>query len=232
MSHRSKRPGSGIATRCNKRAKREAQTSGKETKRARRCDERKTPKMPQSVFPLLWSFLLESPSSDNIDPESFTACLDFKSIASFMLVSRGTKQAFDECNGWALCLQALKMDIHAKEELVQSYERQAEQLVTYGRLSNEELEQIESLLQDQDRMRAVAQRCVLLQNELLPKANLLAGKCACGGNHVPEPLHLEMVESCNNIFLFLFEGAVSSLQSAPTLEQNWRLIEATIGDHE
>jgi hypothetical protein len=81
----------GIVTHCCKRAASAADSGGGTTKRARH-DEAVTT-MPQSLFPLVWSFLLEPPSSDNhIDPESMTGCIDFQSIASFMLVNRGEQR--------------------------------------------------------------------------------------------------------------------------------------------
>ncbi len=71
--------------------------------------------MCDAVFPLVWSFLLE-PS--RIDPSSTTGSIDFKSIRSFMLVSKSAKEAFDASNGWALCLRAIKQEITVKEEFI------------------------------------------------------------------------------------------------------------------
>jgi len=78
--------------------------------------------MPQSVFPLIWSFLLEP--SDVMDPAAEGCVIYFKSVASFMLVSRGTEEAFDDCNGWKQCSAALLREADAKDDTIESYQHQ------------------------------------------------------------------------------------------------------------
>jgi hypothetical protein len=70
--------------------------------------------MPDSVYPLIWSFLLDSDSETG-------SSFDFKSIMSFMLVNKTSKDAFDNCRGWWLCAQALKQEAEAKELLTNRF---------------------------------------------------------------------------------------------------------------
>lgn len=137
------------APHCRKRAGSEAESSNEETKRARH-EQAMTAAMPPSVFPIIWSFLLNSKRS-YFDPEETTGCVDYKSIASFMLVSRGTKAAFDECNGWQLCLEALDRDFYVQQEFLWRYERKFEELAKLEERNEESIQQCHSLLEHESR---------------------------------------------------------------------------------
>ena len=71
------------------------------------------------VLPLIWSFLLEPNST--VDPESENDLIDFKSIVSFVLVGKSVQEAFEACNGWLLCAQALGQEAEVKKELLDSF---------------------------------------------------------------------------------------------------------------
>jgi hypothetical protein len=74
--------------------------------------------MPDEVYPLIWNFLLEESN-----PTESGEFLDhFYSIASFMLVSKASKEAFDASRGWWHCARALKREADAKDLLLGRFE--------------------------------------------------------------------------------------------------------------
>jgi len=225
MAADSERYGGGILTHCSKRARRAAKAAPRESKRPRQASlEGDASEMPQSVFPLMWNFLLEP--SDTIDPDSKESCVDFKSIASFMLVSRGTKQAFDDCNGWSLCLQAVKRDISAKEECIENFKNQAQPLIslvgTDNVLTTQELQMCRSLLDDRDDMRIVATRLTFIQNELLPKASSLAGTYC--GERVPCPDYFKRMKIIYDVHGGLLEFIFTVLEARIQVQSTRRLL--------
>jgi hypothetical protein len=76
-----------------------------------------------AVYPIVWSFLLHSGGT------SEERCIDYKNIASFMLVSRASKEAFDRCRGWWHCAQALKREGDSKLMLIRAFEERGSHLV-------------------------------------------------------------------------------------------------------
>ena len=193
MKTRPGRRNGATATHCSKRARRTADGHRDETKRSRVV--RPEFPLPPSVISLVWSFLLEP----SYDPTSTKASVDFDSIASFMLVSRGTKEAFDACNGWSMCLQAVKREIDAKEEFIDGYKKEANTLARKGGLSNKEIQLCRSLLDDADSIRAGAARLVFVKSQLLPVASRLAG-IYCG-ERVPRPEVFKMMEIMDGMVL-------------------------------
>jgi hypothetical protein len=117
--------------------------------------------MPDAVYPLMWSFLLDSTSTSGT-----ASALDFKSILSFMLVNKTSKGTFDDCRGWWLCAQALKREAEAKRLLVNGFQDRAMYVSTYYKQSpyREEIEQA----------RENNSRIVSIQSVLLPEASHLA----------------------------------------------------------
>jgi hypothetical protein len=115
--------------------------------------------MPDAVYPLMWSFLLDSASGT-------ASSVDFKSIVSFMLVNKTSKGTFDDCRGWWLCAQALKREAEAKRLLVNGFQDRAMYVSTYYKQSpyREEIEQA----------RENNSRIVSIQSVLLPEASHLA----------------------------------------------------------
>jgi hypothetical protein len=115
--------------------------------------------MPDAVYPLMWSFLLDSASGT-------ASSVDFKSIVSFMLVNKTSKGTFDDCRGWWLCAQALKREAEAKRLLVYGFRDRAMYVSTYYKQSpyREEIEQA----------RENNSRIVSIQSVLLPEASHLA----------------------------------------------------------
>jgi hypothetical protein len=79
-------------------------------KRQRR-NEDETRTMPGEIYPIIWSFLLDSNATAKPTDGGF---IDFQSISSFMLVCRASKEAFHICRGWFYCAQALKREADAK----------------------------------------------------------------------------------------------------------------------
>ena len=128
-----------------------------------------------TVFPVVWSFLLE-PSRN--DPSSRTSTIDFKSISSFMLVNTSAKEAFDTANGRSLCLEAIKLDFSANKEFVNIYMNRVthvlQQYDSNQSSSDEEIQQCQSLLEEADLLRFVLSRLALLKNQLLPTASHIA----------------------------------------------------------
>jgi hypothetical protein len=117
--------------------------------------------MPDAVYPLMWSFLLDSTSTSGT-----ASALDFKSILSFILVNKTSKGTFDDCRGWWLCAQALKREAEAKQSLVYRFEDQAMNIWTFYKESpyREEIKQA----------REMDSRILSIQSVLLPQANHLA----------------------------------------------------------
>jgi hypothetical protein len=79
-----------------------------------------------AVYPLIWSFLLDS-TCDRARLLGFNGvrAMDFKSIRSFMLVNKTSKEAFDDCRGWWMCAQALRREAAAKRSFIRRYKKRA-----------------------------------------------------------------------------------------------------------
>jgi hypothetical protein len=117
--------------------------------------------MPDAVYPLIWSFLLNSASGT-------ASSVDFKSILSFMLVNKTSKVAFDDCRGWWLCAQALKREAEAKRLLDEGFRDRAMYLVKLH------LYRTRSYREEIKRAREVNSRILSIQSALLPEASRLA----------------------------------------------------------
>jgi hypothetical protein len=127
--------------------------------------------MPDSVYSLIWSFLLDSGSETG-------SSLDFKSVMSFMLVSKTSKGAFDNCRGWWLCAQALKREADAKYRWMTRFMVRA--FVVHQRMDlwkvnlfkiSSNLKGIRNKIKQ---AREVDARILLIQGTLLPEVNRLA----------------------------------------------------------
>lgn len=124
--------------------------------------------MPHAVIPLVWDFLLESSSTINTDSDF--KYVDFKSIRSFMLVSRETKDAFDACNGRQICAQALKRDSDFKIQFLNNFILRVEQAFSERRgINHTMMNLLRSLSEEAERasMTAINARVTLVQNNLL-----------------------------------------------------------------
>jgi hypothetical protein len=116
--------------------------------------------MPDAVYPLIWSFLLDSTSGT-------ASCLDFKSILPFMLVNKTSKGAFDDCRGWWLCAQALKREAEAKRLLVDNFADRAMYVDIY-------YDETPSYREEIEWARQMNYRILSIQSALLPEASRLA----------------------------------------------------------
>jgi hypothetical protein len=116
--------------------------------------------MTDAVYPLIWSFLLDSTSCK--------ACLlDFQSIRSFMLVNKTSKGAFDDCRGWRFCARALKEEAEAEKKL-------AHHFVERNWVLGDDFFYVPSFLDELEQAIKTNARILLIQETLLPKASLLA----------------------------------------------------------
>ena len=144
--------------------------------------------VPMPIYSTVWSFLLDSSSPRFVSPDhcfidfkSIASCsfLDFKSIASFMHVNMTSKKAFDACRGWFFCAEALRRELEAKLLLIRPYKARGFQLVQQLHDVNTPAEfglwrqDLDSWIDEMDRMLVVESRIILIQSSLLRKANHL-----------------------------------------------------------
>jgi hypothetical protein len=123
--------------------------------------------MPDAVYPLIWSFLLDSTSGT-------ASSLDFKSISTLMLVNKTSKGTFDDCRGWWLCAQALKREATAKRLLIirfQDWTIYASKLKLCKKLK---VYKTPSYRENFRRARETNSRILSIQSTLLPEASRLA----------------------------------------------------------
>jgi hypothetical protein len=123
-----------------------------------------TTNIPDAVYSLIWSFLLDS-TSDRALMWDFR--LGFKSIRSFMLVNKISKEAFDDCRGWWLCAQALKREAAAKQSFIHHYK---ERVIRRGR----DLFYLRHFRTLVSLARSCDSRILLISTVLLSKASRLA----------------------------------------------------------
>ena len=123
--------------------------------------------MPDSVYPLIWSFLLDSDSETG-------SSLDFKSIMLFMLVNKTSKDTFDDCRGWWLCTQALKQEAEAKELLTNHVVFRSTAILYSMRLLWMNLWKIPCYCDEVGRAREMDSHILLIQGTLLPEVSWLA----------------------------------------------------------
>ena len=116
--------------------------------------------IPDAVYPLMWSFLLESTSG-------MAPFLDFKSIKSLMLVNKTSKSAFDDYWGWRVCAQALKQEAEDKRLLVDRFQDRVRDVHSFYRNNPSYRKEIK-------RARKRNSRILSIQSDLLPEANRLA----------------------------------------------------------
>jgi len=65
--------------------------------------------MPDTVYSLIWSFLLE-PGQAHQSAREYTCTLDLQSISSFLLVNQRAKEEFHALEGWRLVAKALSRE--------------------------------------------------------------------------------------------------------------------------
>lgn len=75
-----------------------------------------TTMMPDAVYSLIWSFLLEPASQASRHGGRYVCSLDMKSISSFMLVNQRAKEEFDTFNGWRLVARAFHRESIQRHE--------------------------------------------------------------------------------------------------------------------
>jgi hypothetical protein len=136
--------------------------------------------MPEKVYAILWSFLLDSSNTSETDG----CLLDFKSIASLMLISRASKGAFDACRGWLICAQALEQEAVAKRQILHPYQKRGLDLLRYsyrvvqlnnpGRFFALWHRDLMSWLDEKERMREIIARIIRIHSEFFPQARRLA----------------------------------------------------------
>jgi hypothetical protein len=119
--------------------------------------------MPDSVYPLVWSFLLDTTCSR-------AYLLEFKSIRSFMLVNKTSKGAFDDCRGWWFCAKALKREDVAKRWLMYDYIKSMQIRRTGINLTDGVI----ILFPETDWARETNSRIVLIRKMLLPAVGRLS----------------------------------------------------------
>ena len=122
--------------------------------------------MPIEAYPILWTFLLDCTSNT-----SDGCFVDFKSIASLMLVSRASKEAFHACRGWWMCAQALKREAEAKRELIRSFCWRGH--LTLQRLPGDTSGYV-TWCHEIQRMMEIDAHIICIHSELLPQACHLA----------------------------------------------------------
>jgi hypothetical protein len=128
--------------------------------------------MPDSVYPLIWSFLFDSDSETgfSLDPS-----LDFKSVMSFMLVSKTSKGAFDDCRGWWLCAKALKREAEFKYWWMFGFKMRLCQYMDLWKANLLKLSSnLKGIRDTIKQAREVNARILLIQSTLLPEASRLA----------------------------------------------------------
>jgi hypothetical protein len=118
--------------------------------------------MPHPVYPLIWSFLLDSTTCSDT-----ASSLDFKSIWQFMLVNKSSKGAFDDCRGWWLCAQALKREAEAKQLLIDHFGDRAAYVEKF-------CDETPTYVEEIQRARQTNSRIISIQSALLPEASRLA----------------------------------------------------------
>jgi hypothetical protein len=124
--------------------------------------------MPDSVYSLIWSFILDSGSEKG-------SSLDFKSIMSFMLVSKTSKGAFDDCRGWWLCAKALKREAELKRWWMIRFMMRVFQYMDLWKANLVKLSSNRKGIRDKIKQaREVDARLLLIQSTLLPEASRLA----------------------------------------------------------
>lgn len=169
-----------MSTHGSKRAINFAEETGKALKKARResaalkNNEEAPTGMPLSVFPLIWNFLLEPGNTNPKSTNPGNACIDFKSIASFMLVSKAAKEAFNSCNGWAHCVRAVGKEIFARKEYLENFRNRVQPFLEIESLNDEEFQRFQSLVSENcTDASPVFERLYFIQKKLLPEAKRL-----------------------------------------------------------
>lgn len=133
-------------------------------------------RVPMALYSIVWSFLLDSSSPRFDSPDH--CFLDFKSIASFVQVNTTSKKAFDACRGWYFCAQALRRELEAKRLLLRPYKTHGSQLVQRMPHANTPeyrlwRQELNSWIDEMDRMQMVERRITLIQLLLFRKASRL-----------------------------------------------------------
>lgn len=124
--------------------------------------------LPSSVLPLIWSYLLDPGDDNNIDPKAENMCIDFKSIASFFLVSKSTRSAFDSCNGNRMIVQALRREARIQEKFIRDTLRNVKERFhskewSQNHPTQEERQLVNSLLNEMHEIVKVERfRCVVM----------------------------------------------------------------------
>lgn len=153
--------------------------------------------MPEKVYPILWSFLLDSSNTSETDG----CLLDFKSIASLMLVSRASKEAFDACRGWLICAQVLEQEADNKRQILRSgieLLRCSMHLKHPTRLLVSWYRELTSWLDKKEKMLEINARIIRIHSEFSPQARRLADSYGCYQvyMHPVKPKESALLEDC------------------------------------